>query len=236
MAARQICNDENRLDRARNIISSIIMDIPEAKFGFMGVAGLTFFLSEMSFDRQYIFDVLNHGIFIEVVPMPGSDLANALHVFLEKKNGNPPVYDSVEQVILFSDGDITDQELQSLNEVFPLLVESGVVVTSVGMGEEEGVPIPTLDANRQCLAGQYERADGKEFYTHLLDSPLITIAENTEGKYFYESQEDDLITHLRSFLRRQPDGLPPAQTEDIRLPFLILLLLSLFCLFLIKRL
>ncbi|NNE38797.1 MAG: VWA domain-containing protein, partial [Gammaproteobacteria bacterium] len=102
MAARQTCSDLTRLDRARNIISQIITEMPEAKIGFMGVAGLTFVLSEMSYDRQYIFDVLNRGIFIEVVPMPGTDLANAFHVFLEKKTMEPPVYDSVEHVVLLS--------------------------------------------------------------------------------------------------------------------------------------
>ncbi|NNE38221.1 MAG: VWA domain-containing protein, partial [Gammaproteobacteria bacterium] len=132
MAARHTCNEMHRLDRAREIISTLVTEIPEAKFGFMGVAGLSFVLSELSYDRQYLFDLINHGLFVEVVPMPGSDLANAFHVLLEKKTAQPPVYESVDQVVLFSDGDITGQEAQALNEVVPLLVQADIEVNSVG--------------------------------------------------------------------------------------------------------
>ncbi len=236
MAARQSCADLTRLDRAKNIISKAIADMPEAKIGFMGMAGLTFVLSEMSYDRQYIFDVLNHGIFIEVVPMPGTDLANAFHVFLEKKISNPPVFSSVEHIVLLSDGDISGQEERALNEVIPLLTEAEVKVTSVGLGSNEGVAIPTLDLDRQCISGQYERADGKEFYTHLNESPMKTVAENTEGRYFHESQDDELVLYLRDSLQNSTDSMPPQQTQDLRFPFILLLSLSLFCLFLIKRL
>lgn len=235
MAARQSCNDSTRLDRAKNIISDVISEIPEAKFGFMGVAGLTFVLSELSFDRQYIFDVINHGIFIEVIPMPGSDIANAFHVLMEKKIDQPPIYESVNHVILISDGDISEEEIKALNDVSPLMLQSDIVVHSVGVGNDDGIPIPTLDLNRQCISGQFERADGKEFYTHLLESPLISVADLTGGMYFHESQTEELIDALRSSLVENSALNTPRQTQDMRMPFILILALSLFCLLLVKK-
>ncbi len=235
MAARQSCNESTRLDRAKIIMSEVISEIPEAKFGFMGVAGLTFVLSELSFDRQYMFDVINHGIFVEVIPMPGSDIANALHVLMEKKMDQPPIYESVKHVVLISDGDISEEEINALKDVSPLVSQSEIVVHSVGVGSDDGIPIPTLDANRQCISGQFERANGKEFYTHLLESPLISVADNTGGIYFHESQTEELIDALRSSLVENPALDVPSQTQDITMPFIVILALSLFCLFLIKK-
>ncbi|NNE39212.1 MAG: hypothetical protein HKN08_12975, partial [Gammaproteobacteria bacterium] len=111
--------------------------------------------------------------------------------------------------VLLSDGDITGEEEQALGEVIPLLTQADVKVTGVGLGSNEAVAIPTLDPDRQCISGQYERADGKEFYTHLNETPLSAVAENTGGRYFHESQVNDLVLHLRNSLGNNSGNIAP---------------------------
>jgi hypothetical protein len=236
MAARIDCDTTTRLDRAKSIMSKIVTDLPGASFGFTGFSGLSFVLSEMSYDRQYLLDVIQNGIFVEVIPLPGSDIANALYVVIEKKMQQPPVYEDVDYVILISDGDLASADVDAMDSVLPLIRDADIEVISIGMGAEEGVPIPTLDESQRCVAGQYERADGKEFYTHLVDTPLILAADETGGMYFHENEEDDLIDYLQSKLETTTANLPPQQTEEINWMLLMFSTISLSVLILLKRL
>ena len=98
MAARTGCNVEMRLDRAKSLMADIVTELPSARFAFSAFSGLAFTLSEFSWDRQDLLNIIQNGIFIEVVPIPGSDISNALYMILEKKAGQPPVYEEVDYV------------------------------------------------------------------------------------------------------------------------------------------
>jgi hypothetical protein len=236
MAARVDCNDDTRLDRVKSIMTRIVSGLPGAGFAFSGFSGLTFVLSEMSYDRQYLLDLIANGIFIEVIPYPGSDIANAMHVLMEKKTRQPPVYAGMNNVILFSDGDIAEEFVDELYDLAPLLRDAEFEVTSIGIGSDEIIPIPTLDENRECITGQFERANGKEFYTNLFESPLRKIAEDTGGKYFHETQQNEIVEYLKTKLANDKNIIPPQQTEDASLVFLILSTLSFLALIAVRQL
>jgi hypothetical protein len=236
MAARIDCDEATRLDRAKVLMSQIVSDLPGARFGFTGFSGLSFVLSEMSYDRQYLFNIINNGIFVEVVPLPGSDIANALHVMIEKKREQPQVYEHVDYVILISDGDLATEDINALESMSPFVREENIELISIGVGSDDGIPIPTLDVNNNCLDGQYERADGKEFYTNLVDSSLRTIADETGGKYFHESEQEEVIVYLKSKLELLTSNRPPQQTENLNGILLAISTVSLFLLILLKRL
>jgi Ca-activated chloride channel family protein len=236
MAARVDCDATTRLDRAKVLMSQIVSDLPGARFGFAGFSGLSFVLSEMSYDRQYLFNIINNGIFVEVVPLPGSDIANALHVMIEKKQQQPQVYENVDYVILISDGDLATADINALESMSPLVREANIELISIGVGSDDGTPIPTLDVNNNCLDGQYERADGKEFYTNLVDASLREIADETGGEYFHESKQEEIIVYLKSKLESLTSNRPPQQTEDLNGILLAISTASLFLLILLKRL
>lgn len=233
MAARNDCGSPMRLEPARALMSGVVADLPMAKYGFAAFTELAFVFSELSYDQHYLQEIIANGLFVESVPIPGSDIGNALLVIAEKKTGEPPVYAGVGDVILLSDGDITEEAEKQLAEVAPALREAGIQVTSVGIGAESGEPIPTLDRERNCLEGQFERADGKEFYTHLFEQPLRFIAEETGGRYFSENQYPELLAYLASRLQAMPER-PPVQVQDISPLFLLLATLSLLGLVLIR--
>jgi len=236
MAARIDCDARTRLDRAKTIISRVVTNLPSAKFSFASFSGLSFILSEMTYDRQYIMDIIHNGIFIEVVPFPGSDISNALHVIIEKKMEQPRVYEHVDYLILISDGDLAAEDIKALETTAPLVRDAEIEIISVGMGTDEGIPIPTLDKNQLCIKGQYERAEGKEFYTHLVETPLRKVSDATGGIYFHESEEDELRVYLMSKLEPLATNKPPLQTVDLNWIFLSLTSLSLFLFVLLKRL
>lgn len=228
MAARLDCDAPMRLEQAKSIMREIITSIPTAAFAITTFSELSFPLTEFSYDRQYLLEVVEDGLFVEVVPIPGSDIENALLVIAEKKLGQPPVYRQAEYVVLFSDGDFSEQVNQKLANVIPVLQQAEMQVISVGAGSGPALPIPTLDENRQCMDGQYERAEGKEFYTQLFEEPLRFLAEETGGRYFADNEQSELIGFLRTKLKNVPGLKLPVQTEDISAPFLIIATISLF--------
>lgn len=235
MAARASCDETMLLDHARRLLTNIVTAMPGAEFGFVAFTELAFPFTELSQDRQYLQEVINYGLFVESVPMPGSDIANALLVIAEKKTEVPPVYAELDHVLLISDGDITEEVNQQLTGVVPVLAQAGIKVISVGMGSPDGLPIPTLGPDRECLEGRYERAEGKEFYTRLFPQPLQAIAEQTGGQYFPESEQDKLLVYLRSTLHEVPDLQLPAQSVDISHWFLLIATLSLLGLVYLRR-
>ena len=235
MAARASCDETMQLDRARALMTDIVSAMPEAEFGITAFTELAFPFTEPSLDHAYLQEVINYGLFVEAVPTPGSDLGNALLVLAEKKSEQPPVYARFEYVILLSDGDYSDEANQQLGKAIPVLNEAGIKVVSIGTGSGDGLPIPTLGKNRECLEGRFERAEGKEFYTRLFAAPLQLIAEQTGGRYFVETQKTELLDYLRSLLHENADLQLPLQTEDISPWFLLLATLCLFGLVWLRR-
>jgi len=235
MAARASCDGTMQLDRARALMTDIVSAMPGAEFGITAFTELAFPFTESTLDHSYLQEVINYGLFVEAVPTPGSDLGNALLVLAEKKSEQPPVYARLDYVILISDGDFSDEVNQQLATAVPLLNEAGIKVVSIGVGSVDGLPIPTLDKDRECLDGRFERAEGKEFYTRLFAAPLQFIAEQTGGRYFVETQEAELHDYLRSTLHEDVDLQLPAQTVDISPWFLLLATLCLFGLVYLRR-
>jgi len=235
MAARTSCDETMQLDHARELLTNIVIALPEAEFGFAAFTELAFPFTELSLDRQYLQEVINYGLFVESVPMPGSDIGNALLVIAEKKTEQPPVYAGVDHVLLISDGDISDEVNQQLTGVVPVLAQAGIKVVSIGIGSPDGLPIPTLGPERECLQGRFERAEGKEFYTRLFTQPLQAIAGQTGGRYFAGTEQNELIDYLRTTLHEVVDLQLPAQSEDVSPWFLLIATLSLFGLVYTRR-
>jgi hypothetical protein len=235
MAARASCDEPMQLDQARALMTDILGAMPQAEFGITAFTELAFPFTEPSLDHTYLQEVINYGLFVESVPTPGSDLGNALLVLAEKKTGQPPVYSRLEYVILISDGDFSDEVNQQLDTAVPVLNAAGIKVVSVGTGSVDGLPIPTLGKDRECLDGRFERAEGKEFYSRLFAAPLHLIAEQTGGRYFADTQEAELLDYLRSTLHEDADLQLPAQAIDISPWFLLLATLCLFGLVYLRR-
>ena len=235
MAARSACGDPMPLDRARALMAEIVTRIPAAAFSFTAFTELTFPLSELSHDRQYLLEIIENGVFTEVVPVPGSDVNNAIHVVLEKKLEAPPIYQAVDHVILLSDGDLPEDVLKDLDQALSGLRDANIKLTSIGVGGDEALPIPTIDDRGVCLEGRYERSEGREFYTHLFEEPLRYIAGETGGRYFHVSERDAILDHLRSHLKERPGYRPPVQTADVSYIFLVTATLSLFGLVALQR-
>lgn len=222
MAARAECSDPTELDRARKLMLSILRAMPAAEFGIAGFTELTFTFTELSDDHRYLEDVVEQALFVESVPMPGSDVNNALLVIAEKKQIEPSVYAGVENIILISDGDFAEEVLVQMPETMMHIQEAGLRVTAVGIGPEQGLPVPTIDKNRQCLEGRFERAEGKEFQARIFAKPLQQIAEATGGQYFNGADENALITSLRSTLQQEEADAAPVRTVDL-VPYSLLL-------------
>jgi len=220
MAARDSCDESMRIENAKSLVSKITSEIPMARFAIVPFSELAFPFTELSFNQQTIMDVIQNSLVIEAVPVPGSDIGNALLVIVEKKKDAPQMYELVDHIILLSDGDISDAAVQRLDEVVPVLKEAKVQVISVGIGSSIGLPIPVIE-NNQCVPGMYERSDGREYYTHLVERPLRFIAEQTGGRYFSEADSNEIVDYLKSSLTYMAEQEIPIKKEDMDYIFLL---------------
>lgn len=206
MAARGSLQEPTNLDRARELLRHVVGELPEARFQIFAYAGLAFPLSTFSNDRIYLEDVLTHGVYVGVIPRTGSNLPNALRVLAASKREKAD-YARVSDVLLLSDGNMGEAGLAELRAVLGALSETGLRITTIGVGSTEAQRIPLLD-EQGVFTGTYERLpDGRPFETSLERVHLQALADATGGAYFHAAQREAIVTHLRRTLpERAPDG------------------------------
>ena len=200
MAARSSPNALSNLDLAKGLMKRLVNQVPDARFLIFGYAGLAFPLSTFSDERDYLNDVIEHGVYVDVIPKPGSDLTNALQSLDTAKNSNTR-YAGVSQIVLLADGNMGELSEESTVVVVDSLRRAGVALITVGVGAVEGQYVPEIDSRGRFSGGYETLVDGRLFATYLQERTLETLANKSGGKYFPVSEADQLIAHVR---RTQP--------------------------------
>ena len=200
MAARSSPNALSNLDLAKDLMRRLVNQMPDARFLIFGYAGLAFPLSTFSDERDYLNDVIEHGVYVDVIPKPGSDLTNALQSLNAAKNSNAR-YADVSQVVLLTDGNMGELLEESAMVAVDSLRRAGVALITVGVGAVEGQYVPEIDTRGRFSGGYETLVDGRLFVTYLQERTLETLANKSGGAYFSVSESDRIIAHVR---RTQP--------------------------------
>ncbi len=174
----------NRLERAKQVISSIIDKMGNNRMGMVVFAGQAFLQMPLTTDlaaaKLYVSNASP-----DAVPAQGTVIGDALRLCNTALDTKEKKY---KAVILISDGEDHDEKADAaLKE----LEDNGVVVYTVGIGSPEGAPIfdPALN--------DYKKDEnGNTVVSKLNEKDLENIAAQTGGQYHLFTNADEVASQV----------------------------------------
>lgn len=203
-ASRESPTSRSELEISKDITSDIMHSFL-ARFQIFTYSRIAVALSDgMSNDLEYFEQVLKYNLYTDMIPIKGSNLANAIAVIAVHKKENSELYSNTKYVILFSDGDMrpnTPNTAIRLNEALEMAKEENLHIITVGVGSRAGWKVPIYDELGN-FTGEYIKSRGKNkdanFISYLDEENLRFIASQTDGKYFHYKQDGELINYLKT--------------------------------------
>lgn len=164
----------NRLVRARMGISQLIDKLHGDRVGIIVFAGDAYVQLPITTDYSAARMFLN-TIDTDIVPVQGTSIGAAINLSLESfdfENGTK------KAIIIISDGE--DHEAEALNAARKA-AEKEVIIHTIGMGTEQGGPIPLYKGKQQI--GFKKDKDGKTVVTRLNEKMLQDISTAAGGEF-----------------------------------------------------
>ena len=178
----------SRLGRAKNFISNFIDSLQNDRLGLIVFAGRAYLQMPLTVDygaaKMYL-KTMNPGM----VPTQGTNIAEAVDLankgFVQGENTH-------KALVIISDGE--DNE-GGVNEAVAEAVKTGVKIFTIGVGSENGSPIPSgTDFKRD--------EEGKIVLSKLNQDMMRDIASRGGGKFFLLGSGKDEITSIFKELGR----------------------------------
>ena len=160
----------NRLERAKLAISRLVDRLQQDRIGLIVFAGDAFVQLPITTDYVSAKIFLN-TISTESVRRQGTDLGEAILTGLRSFSSTT---ENSKALILITDGE--DHE-GDITESAQMAVESGVRIFCIGIGSEQGKPIPMPDGNL------LKDEEGNIVVTKLDEATLVEIARMGNGTY-----------------------------------------------------
>jgi Ca-activated chloride channel family protein len=177
MLARDV--SPSRLERAKLELTTLLDELKGDRVGIVVFAGDAFIQCPLTSDYAAA-KMFLRAVDPEQMPQGGTNIADALTLSKQVlDNADRGAKDRV--VVLISDGeDLGGGVLEAADA----LKEAGVKVLTVGIGSEQGEPIPLIN-KRGETAGYKKDRDGNTVLTRLDRAGLTALAEATGGEFFY---------------------------------------------------
>ena len=162
--------DLSRLERAKREIQDLLSLMEGDRVALVAFAGTSFL--ELPLTLDYSAAALFLGaIDNEIIPVKGTSLGSAVRTALEAFESSSS---ESRALILITDGEDHDGDAM---EAAALAAEQGVRIFPIGIGREEGAPIPRP-------GGGFRRDDQGEIILSRLDEPTLQrLALETGGRY-----------------------------------------------------
>ena len=229
MNARFSCSEPTFLERAKDVVRATVNAIPEARVGILAFDRFAFPVSQLTMDRAYTEEVLEHGLYVGLMlEATQTEIANALSVVAAKKQRLPDIYANVEHVVLLSDGHVTGSFQRRLQVPLAALRDHNIRVSAVGIGNPVATPI--TDTEQGECSNRLVEVDGNTVLIPLRADILKHIATESGGNYYTEGQSQGLISALRSDLQDAPAAGDDSDgpRRDVSVVFLALATAALF--------
>ena len=190
MMAEDIIDEYNRLDIAKLSIGKLMNELRGDHVGIVVFAGEAYKQLPLTPDYQ-VAKLFLKNIGTDMISSQGTDIGNAIEIcmssFSEERKNN-------KAIVIISDGE--DHEEMAVNAAKEA-TEEGVVICTVGMGSEKGVPIPIVRNGKKI--GIKKDKDESTVLTKLNEENLIQIAQAGNGTY---TKTRGLNLNLRKILDR----------------------------------
>ncbi|MEW5807759.1 MAG: VWA domain-containing protein [Acidobacteriota bacterium] len=165
----------NRLEMAKREIDDILKRLSEDRISLIAFSGEAFVQCPATLDYS-TFKLLLDAVDPEISPTPGTDFGRmideALKLF-QKAKGKHRV------LVVLSDGeDHAEDSLEAVKRAY----SQGIIIHTIGIGTEEGVPIPLRNGSGE-IEGYKKDSEGKIVTTRLSESFLQKMAITAGGIY-----------------------------------------------------
>ncbi len=178
----------DRLERAKQLISKLIDQMPDERIGLIIFAGRAYLQMPLTIDhnaaKMYV-----SAASTDDVPVQGTVVGSALRMSLAAFD---PKENSYKSVLLISDGeDHDDDALPAAKE----LAKQGIMVNTIGIGSPMGSPIPDATTGKYKVDEQ-----GHTVISKLNEQELSSIAKETNGIYQLYNDPDMIVQKLKDQL------------------------------------
>ena len=179
--------EQNRLTQAKNIIINTMFKMKNDKVGIVVFAGESASIMPLTTDFTAAETYIG-GVETSVVKIQGTDFLNGMKTTADKfKN----VAKGSRKVVLVSDGEDNEGNEKA---AIRLANKEGIQVVSVGIGTEEGAPIPEYVFGQ--LMGYKIDLTGQTVISKRQTNALKNIAEETGGTYIDGNNLDDATSQI----------------------------------------
>lgn len=167
----------NRLERAKRKLKDFIDIMQGDRVALVAFAGTSFLQCPLTLDYQAF------GIFLDylepsLIPVGGTSIGNAIDTAIK---AFPKDSTATKSIVLITDGE--DQE-DSVKQALTSLKDKNIKVFAIGIGKDEGVPIPSEQ-------GLKKDENGNIVLTKLDTKSLEELANQTGG-FFVRSVSGDI--------------------------------------------
>lgn len=183
----------SRLEEAKNIIINSLQKLTNDRVGIIVFAGDAYSVMPLSSDYSAAETYLQ-GIETSVIQNQGTDFLKPIQIAAQKfKN----ITKGSRNIVLISDGE--DNEGHE-DEAINLAKKQGIRVTAVGVGTEEGAPIPEYYFGQ--LMGYKSDMYGETVVSKLQTKALRNISSSTGGSYLDGNNLESTVNNLMDELRK----------------------------------
>lgn len=185
--------EPNRLDEAKNIMVQTMNKMRNDKVGIVVFAGEASSIMPLTTDFTAAETYIG-GIETNVMKIQGTDFLNGMRTVADKfKN----VAKGSRKVVLLSDGEDNEGNEKA---AIKLANKEGISVISVGIGSEEGAPIPEYVFGQ--LMGYKTDVSGQTVISKRQIRALQNIANETSGTYVDGNNLDNATSQIIDGLRK----------------------------------
>ena len=185
--------EPNRLDEAKNIIINTMGKMKNDKVGIVVFAGEARSIMPLTTDFQTAETYLG-GVETSIVKIQGTDYLRAMQTVVDKFKNIPK---GARQVVLLSDGEDNEGNEKPAAK---LAAKEGISVVTVGIGSEEGAPIPEYVFGQ--LMGYKTDMNGQTVISKRENLALKNIADQTKGSYVDGNNLENATTQIIDGLRK----------------------------------
>lgn len=185
--------EPNRLDEAKNIIINTMGKMKNDKVGIVVFAGEARSIMPLTTDYQTAETYLG-GVETSIVKIQGTDYLRAMQTVVDKFRNIPK---GARQVVLLSDGEDNEGNEKPASK---LAAKEGISVVTVGIGSEEGAPIPEYVFGQ--LMGYKTDMIGQTVISKRENLALKNIADQTKGSYVDGNNLENATAQIIDGLRK----------------------------------
>ncbi len=184
----------NRLEKAKHEILTFIDRLEGDRIGLICFAGIAFVQCPLTLDYSAAKLFLD-DIDTDIIPQPGTAIGRA--ITLAKESFVTKQFKH-KVLVLITDGE--DHEVDPV-EIAKEAHKEGVIIYTIGIGSQQGAPIPIFDSYGNRVGYKKDR-DGQVVTTKLDVLTLEKIAFETSGKYYISSTGESELNKIYNEIAR----------------------------------